>query len=83
VPRRTQVPHHGASSMSCTGLSPSLAGLPSTVPLSSRFITPRVIPMRPYNPSSSWFGLLRFRSPLLTESLLISFPRVREMVQFP
>jgi hypothetical protein len=29
------------------------------------------------------FGLVRFRSPLLTESLLISFPPGTEMFQFP
>jgi hypothetical protein len=29
------------------------------------------------------FGLFRFRSPLLTESLLISFPPGTEMFQFP
>lgn len=29
-----------------------------------------------------WFRLFRFRSPLLTESLVISFPRVTEMFQF-
>ena len=28
------------------------------------------------------FGLFRVRSPLLTESLLLSFPRVTEMFQF-
>ena len=32
--------------------------------------------MRPYNPARRRFGLLRFRSPLLTESLLISSPRL-------
>ena len=37
-------------------------------------LTPRVIPMRPYNPASPRFGLLRVRSPLLAESLLISVP---------
>ena len=30
-----------------------------------------------------WFGLFRFRSPLLTESLLISFPAGTKMCQFP
>ncbi len=30
----------------------------------------------------SWFGLFRFRSPLLTESRLLSFPPVTEMFQF-
>ena len=30
-----------------------------------------------------WFGLLRFRSPLLSESLLFSFPPGTKMFQFP
>ena len=30
-----------------------------------------------------WFGLLRFRSPLLTESQLFSFPMGTEMFHFP
>ena len=30
-----------------------------------------------------WFGLLRFRSPLLSESLLLSFPPGTKMFQFP
>ncbi|KKU87615.1 MAG: hypothetical protein UY16_C0022G0015 [Candidatus Gottesmanbacteria bacterium GW2011_GWA2_47_9] len=37
-------------------------------------------------PTTPWlapeFGLFRFRSPLLTESLLISFPHLTEMFQF-
>ena len=33
------------------------------------FSTLRVIPMRPYNPRLIGFGLFRFRSPLLSESL--------------
>ena len=40
-----------------------------------------------YNPRLSfrivWFGLFRFRSPLLSESLLISLPLGTEMFQFP
>ena len=52
-----------------TGLSPALAGL--SIPLRS-FSMPR-------NPS----GLLPFRSPLLRESRLISFPPGTEMFQFP
>jgi hypothetical protein len=38
----------------------------------------------PYNPTprTRWFGLFRFRSPLLTESLLISSPPGTEMFQF-
>ena len=36
--------------------------------------TCRVIPMQPYNPGKNRFGLLRVRSPLLTESQLMSVP---------
>ena len=32
---------------------------------------------------SFWFRLIRFRSPLLTESRFLSFPRGTEMFQFP
>ncbi len=50
--------------LSLTGLSPSLAGFPKTVLLNllNQFRGP--------NPSmhARWFGLFRFRSPLLTES---------------
>ena len=50
-----------------TGLSPSLAGFPKTIPLSSsdQFRGP--------NPGmhASRFGLFRFRSPLLTESHVV------------
>ena len=40
---------------------------------------------RSRNPGTqaSRFGLLRFRSPLLTQSLLLSFPRGTEMFHFP
>ena len=33
-------------------------------------------------PASRWFGLIRFRSPLLTESHSLSFPLVTEMFHF-
>ena len=33
-------------------------------------------------PQSSWFGLFPFRSPLLRESIFLSFPLVTEMLQF-
>ena len=41
-------------------------------------------PHWPYNPRehAPWFRLVPFRSPLLRESRLISFPRVTEMFQF-
>jgi hypothetical protein len=38
---------------------------------------------RPQLSKPNWFRLFRFRSPLLTESLLFSFPRGTEMVHFP
>ena len=55
---------------SCTGLSPSLAGCPKTVPLASQDHKcgpyPGVHALR--------FGLFRVRSPLLTESMFLSLP---------
>ena len=56
--------------ISCTGLSPSLAGFPKTIPLSFP-VTSAV-----HNPSmhARWFRLLPFRSPLLWESSFLSFP---------
>jgi hypothetical protein len=43
---------------------------------------PRLLP---YNPSKQayWFGLFRFRSPLLTESSFLSLPPGTEMFHFP
>jgi hypothetical protein len=43
-----------------------------------------VFNVRSYNPTrgSEWFGLFRFRSPLLTESRFLSFPPATEMFQF-
>ena len=35
------------------------------------------------NPNLRWFGLLRVRSPLLTESISLSFPLGTLMFQFP
>ena len=53
--------------LSLTGLSPSLAGFPKTVLLGLlnqfRGPNPRV--------HAPWFGLFRFRSPLLTESHVV------------
>ena len=53
--------------LSLTGLSPSLAGSPKTVLLSS------LNQFRGPNPTvhAPWFGLFRFRSPLLTESHVV------------
>ena len=68
----------GRLPLSPTGLSPSLA------PLSIGFgwlVGPKCGPTTP--PPKGRFGLVRFRSPLLTESRLISFPPGTEMFQFP
>ena len=69
-------------SLSGTGLSPAAARLSRTVPLTIRsgFIG---APTTPAAPRRRRFGLLRFRSPLLAESLLFSFPAGTEMFQFP
>ena len=37
----------------------------------------------PTTPHRMWFGLFPFRSPLLGESLLFSFPAGTKMFQFP
>ena len=44
------------------------------------FALPRRAPTTPA--VNCWFGLFRFRSPLLTESLSLSFPPVTEMFHF-
>ena len=53
--------------LSLTGLSPSLAGFPKTILLNS------LNQFRGPNPRmhAHWFGLFRFRSPLLTESHVV------------
>jgi hypothetical protein len=78
-----------------TGLSPTPAGHSHTVPLHPRFLTPRPIggqirkvPQPPRrNPRrvshATGLGSIRFRSPLLTESLLFSLPPGTEMFHFP
>lgn len=38
--------------------------------------------LQPHSDESEWFRLVRFRSPLLTESRLLSFPGDTEMFQF-
>jgi hypothetical protein len=63
-----------------TGLSPSVAGLSRPFPLGYKLAK-----HRPYNPGGRTprFGLFRVRSPLLTESRLLSLPPGTEMFQFP
>ena len=76
VPRRTQVPEpHVCTTISPTGLSPPMVELSSSLRLSQQIARDNA-PLRPYNPEAHAprFGLLPFRSPLLRESRLISFP---------
>src|SRR5215467_5408300 len=39
--------------------------------------------LQPHPDESRWFGLVRVRSPLLTESISLSLPPGTEMFQFP
>ena len=80
MPRSTQVPA-ASFSVSCTGLSPAMAELSSSLPLP----TPesRMPALQPRMVETLRFGLFPFRSPLLWESRLISLPPGTEMFHFP
>ena len=67
---------------SLTGLSPSAEGLPSPL-LFVPLLPFAESPTTPTVPQHVWFRLLPFRSPLLRESLLFSFPMGTYMFQFP
>ena len=67
--------------ITCTGLSPSLAGFSKTVPLLNILLYRS--PTTPVMPKQNRFRLFPFRSPLLGESLLFSLPVGNEMFQFP
>ena len=54
-----------------------------TLRLGSWFVTPYERAPQPRMTEVTRFGLFRVRSPLLTESRLISLPRGTEMVHFP
>ena len=83
------------STFSCTGLSPSTAtpsrGLPLTTLLSDFPPVRQNRLSRPTTPTTqrlpaitcNRFSLIRFRSPLLTESRLFSLPVGTEMFHFP
>ena len=80
-----------ASHISHTGLSPSSVRLPnlfcymlrlSRLPYKATNMSTTPYRQRVRALTSIWFGLFPFRSPLLRESLLISFPRVTKMFQF-
>ena len=80
MPRGTQVPAASLSG-SGTGLSPALAELSSSLPLLTQ--ESRMPVLQPRSNESDRFGLIPFRSPLLWESRLISFPSGTEMFHFP
>ena len=67
-------------SVSATGLSPSMARLSRQ--LAYRALILNAVPL-PRSNFFGRFGLFRFRSPLLAESRLFSFPRGTEMFHFP
>ena len=54
-----------------------------SVRLEFDLVTPICPALQPFSDESEKFGLIRVRSPLLTESLLLSFPPGTEMFQFP
>ena len=64
----------------CTGLSPSMVQFSKQIPLRKNKI---IQVLQPHSPNGLWFGLIRFRSPLLTKSLLFSPPPGTQMFQFP
>ena len=81
------------SNISVTGLAPTLAGLSRTVHLYRRitFAARQNSTESPTTPNTQLlpditrtrFSLFRFRSPLLTESRLLSLPVGTEMFHFP
>ena len=85
----------GGNGFSRTGVSPSTLALSRRLPLTTLLSDslpgrqPR--PVGPTTPHQQrlpaitlvWFSLIRFRSPLLTESLLFSSPAGTEMFHFP
>ena len=66
--------------ISFTGLSPSLVLLSIRFNYASIFLLLYRSPTTPI--PKNWFGLFPFRSPLLRESIFLSFPPVTKMFQF-
>ncbi len=64
----------GDSKLSRTGLSPSVVCRIQDTSASQSFVTPMCKTLQPHKGKPLWFGLFRFRSPLLTESIFLSFP---------
>lgn len=84
-----------AADVSATGVLPSTPDLSHVLRLHQRFLTrPTAGRLRKRDPTTpttqplpgitrDWFGLIRFRSPLLPESRLFSLPAGTEMFHFP
>ena len=84
-----------SDTLTSTGVLPAMPRLPRTLRLHVSFLTARPVdrhgqngPTTPHMQRLSAithvrFGLFRVRSPLLTESLLFSFPVGTEMFHFP
>jgi hypothetical protein len=83
VPRGTQVPGRSWFSFRLQGYHPLWRAVPGSS--TNRPVCNSVLPgpTTPVWPKPLRFGLFRVRSPLLTESLLFSFPPGTEMVHFP
>ncbi|CDN41085.1 hypothetical protein BN871_AB_00830 [Paenibacillus sp. P22] len=64
----------GGNGLLGTGLLPLVAGLSRPLRLTHSFVTPCETSHNPRR-QASWFGLIRVRSPLLTESRLFSLPQ--------
>src|SRR5262249_34598079 len=76
--------YSGAGSKSFLGRLRDFHPLGSPIPERSAGVVLFSTPvLQPHPDESGWFGLVRVRSPLLTESRLLSFPPGSEMFQFP
>ena len=73
--------HPRHSLVTRTGLSPATVRLSSTVPVPRH--VPLGAPTTPHCPRTARFRLFPFRSPLLRESMFLSFPGGTKMFQFP
>ena len=83
VSRGTQVPVGSCHHFRLRGYHPLWPAVPGCSTSGAICNSTMTGPTTPPNPKTQWFGLFRIRSPLLTESLLFSFPPGTEMVHFP
>ena len=93
--RDTRVSTQQSHGLTSTGLSPAPAPLSNGLQLHPWFLTPhqhgstgQADPTTPHTQplpgiTRAWFSLIRFRSPLLSESQLFSLPMGTEMFHFP